>query len=109
MDLSSIRHFYLPQKFLDFLNIDMLGFNLIDWWLAYHFVVVGISYFILRKLKIKKKRSFWITLGLMVGVEIFERILTIQSLIIPEPWINSLLDIAVGLLAIWIIDKKIIK
>lgn len=90
MSISWIKNFYFPQKVLDFLNIEITPF--IDFWMAIHLI----SGVILYKLFGTNKNGF--VLMLLIAYEVFEQYLFQQKLAIPEPLINTLLDILIGYL-----------
>jgi len=93
MSIKNIKLLYFPKFILDWLQKPILGINKqFDYWLIVHFFIGMIIFRLVGVGKI------YLVLGLLIAFELFELFLFKQSLAIPEKRINTLLDIAVGLM-----------
>ena len=80
---------------------------IIDVWLIVHFFAGGILFKLYSKKFKSKKKALKFVLISLIGFEFFELLFFKSGLAIPEPFINQVLDVLIGMLGAKVaMDRK---
>tara|TARA_Y100000034_G_scaffold135946_1_gene209937 strand:+ start:3127 stop:3468 length:342 start_codon:yes stop_codon:yes gene_type:complete len=97
MTLEFVTNFYFPQVVLDFLNTPIFSSILwFDRWMIIHFLAGFLLVYLIGR------KNFHLTYLILISYEIFELILFNQGLAIPEPLIDTLFDLIMGMMGYYL-------
>lgn len=104
-----IESLFLPQPILDLLYTNLWG--IFDLWLIIHLIsgfLLGLTLLLIFG---KKTRTFRLLISLLVLIsfEAIEWILMTQGTILQETPLNTLLDILVGMIGVYLIELSLSK